>query len=296
VRNAAGDLFVTDNQGNYNPFNELNHVRPGAHFGFINTIDRESKASPPPLTSPAINIPHPWTRSVNGVCLLKTPSALGASSLFGPFEGHILGCEFDTRRLVRMTLEKIGDIYQGAVYPFSLERNEEVGSETQPTRQPTFIGPIVAGVSPRGDVYVGCLRDSGWGGSNNIGGLVRLHPMIDQLPTGIAEVQAQPHGFRILFTKPIDSSRAILPTSYVIGSYRRISTPDYGGPDVDRRIEKPLAVRVSDDGRIVELDLAEMRTGFVYEFHLRNLAMQESSGISTFFPAEAYYTLNVVPK
>src|SRR5262249_29827342 len=24
-----GELFVTDNQGNYNPFNELNHVRPG---------------------------------------------------------------------------------------------------------------------------------------------------------------------------------------------------------------------------------------------------------------------------
>ena len=29
ARNREGELFVTDNQGNYNPFNELNHVRKG---------------------------------------------------------------------------------------------------------------------------------------------------------------------------------------------------------------------------------------------------------------------------
>jgi hypothetical protein len=297
VRNEAGDLFVTDNQGNYNPFNELNHVRPGAHYGFINTIDRAGGAAPPPLSPPAINIPHPWTRSVNGVCLLKTPSAIdGEKKRFGPFEGHILGCEFDTRRLVRMSLEKVGDTYQGAIYPFSSEQIEEVGSETQPTRRPSFIGPIVADVSPRGDIYVGCLRDSGWGGSNNVGGLVRLRPTIEQLPAGIAEVQVRPHGFRSLLTKPIDGTRALLPSSYVINSYRRISTSDYGGPDVDRRVEKPLAVRVSEDATFVDIELAEMRAGFVYEFHLRNLALQDSNSSTTFFPAEAYYTLNVVPQ
>src|SRR5205814_5540934 len=66
--NREGDLFVTDNQGNYNPFNELNHVRKGAFFGFVNAIDKKNKDYvPPPTTEPAINIPHPWTRSVNGI-------------------------------------------------------------------------------------------------------------------------------------------------------------------------------------------------------------------------------------
>ena len=41
ARNREGELFVTDNQGNYNPFNELNHVRKGAHFGFINALEKE---------------------------------------------------------------------------------------------------------------------------------------------------------------------------------------------------------------------------------------------------------------
>src|SRR5205823_1909150 len=81
----SGELFVTDNQGNYNPFNELNHIRPGAHFGFINTLDRGKPA--PPLTPPAIDIPHPWTRSVNGICFLDTPRELRARlgrDLFAP--------------------------------------------------------------------------------------------------------------------------------------------------------------------------------------------------------------------
>jgi len=40
ARNRGGALFVTDNQGNYNPFNELNHVQPGAHNGLIAKQDQ----------------------------------------------------------------------------------------------------------------------------------------------------------------------------------------------------------------------------------------------------------------
>src|SRR5262249_32677141 len=92
----GSELFVTDNQGNYNPFNELNHVRPGAFFGFVNLLDRGQPA--PALTPPAIDIPHPWTRSVNGICFLYTPKALRARlgrDAFGPLEGHLIGCEYD---------------------------------------------------------------------------------------------------------------------------------------------------------------------------------------------------------
>src|SRR5207237_4473558 len=113
-----GALFASDNQGNYNPFNELNHLRPGRHYGFINKLDFRPGVRPP-LTPPAIDIPHPWTRSVNGICFLYTPPAVRAKlgrDLFGPFEGHLVGCEYDTRRLIRMRLQKIGDTYQGAAY------------------------------------------------------------------------------------------------------------------------------------------------------------------------------------
>jgi mono/diheme cytochrome c family protein len=279
-----GELFVTDNQGNYKPFNELNHVWPGAHFGFINALDRGKPA--PPRTPPAIDIPHPWTRSVNGVCFLYTPKELRTKlgrDVFGPLEGHLIGCEYDTRRLIRMTLQRVGDTFQGAAYPLSIPPSDP---------QRGFLGPLVCAVSPRGELYVGSIRDSGWGAGNNVGEIVRVRVQPDKLPCGLAEMRATPDGFILDFFRPIDRKLAVKAESYALQSYRREPTPAYGGPDLDRRTEKVIGVKVASDGRRATLKLAEMRPGFVYELRLKNLA----PGGGDFHPAEAHYTLRVVPK
>ena len=279
ARNRGGEMFVTDNQGNYNPFNELNHVVTGKRYGFINAIDRRPDFKPP-LTAPAIDIPHPWTRSVNGICFLD--SAASSTTDFGPFEGHLIGCEYDTRRLIRMSLQKVGDNYQGAAYPFSYDT---------PRSGPPLLGPLVCAVSPRGDLYVGGIRDSGWGGANNVGEIVRLRPRFERLPCGIAEVRANSNGFVIDFTSPIDRQKASQAESYSLSSYTRVSTPAYGGDDQDRRQEQVAGVRVADDGRRVEIQLDDPRAGYVYELHLKNLAPSDGE----FFPAEAHYTLRAIP-
>jgi hypothetical protein len=283
ARNRAGEMFVTDNQGNYNPFNELNHIVPGKRFGFINVVDRTGDFKPP-LTPPAIDIPHPWTRSVNGICFLETPAGSDENSdrLFGPFEGHLIGCEYDTRRLIRMSLQKVGDTYQGAAYPFSYDT---------PPSGPPFLGPLICAVSPQGDLYVGGIRDSGWGGANNIGEIVRLRPDFDKLPCGISEVRATADGFTIDFSAAIERGQAGKVESYAVSSYTRVSTPAYGGGDHDRRQEKLQSVEVSEDARRVKITLGEMRAGFVYELRVKGLAR----GKAELFPAEAYYTLRVIP-
>ncbi|MGC3967018.1 MAG: hypothetical protein QM775_06490 [Pirellulales bacterium] len=172
--NNAGALFASDNQGNYNPFNEINHLVDGRRYGFINKLEAKPGFSPP-VESPAVELPHPWTRSVNGMCFLYTPDkvrverkAAGLSEdLFGPFEGHLIGCEFNYRSLFRMTLHEVDGEYQGAAFPL----NEFPGPN-----QPTFEGPTVCEVAPDGDLYVGNLQDSGWGGGRNTGSLVKLRP------------------------------------------------------------------------------------------------------------------------
>lgn len=58
----SGHLFATDNQGNYNPFNELNHIVEGRHYGFVNQADRGSGEMVAHATQPAIAIPHRWTQ------------------------------------------------------------------------------------------------------------------------------------------------------------------------------------------------------------------------------------------
>jgi glucose/arabinose dehydrogenase len=275
-------LFVTDNQGNYNPFNELNHVRPGAHFGFVNAL--EKKEDRPPVTPPAIDIPHPWTRSVNGICFLDTPEALAKERgpLFGPFEGQLVGCEYDTRRLIRMSLQEVDGVYQGAAYPLSLPADNPAEG---------LLGPVVCAVSPQGELYVGNLRDSGWGGGNNVGDIVRVRFEPEKLPAGIAEVRAEKEGFRVTFTKPIARDKAADIANYRLASYRRESTPAYGGPDQDRRDETLAGVTVAGDGLSVLLKLRELREGFVYEIFVKNLV----PGDSLFFPAEAYFTLRKKP-
>ena len=46
ARSKYGELFVSDNQGNYNPYNELNHVRQGSRFGFINQLEKNTFRRP----------------------------------------------------------------------------------------------------------------------------------------------------------------------------------------------------------------------------------------------------------
>jgi mono/diheme cytochrome c family protein len=288
ARNHHGDVVVTDNQGNYNPFNELNHVQSGKRYGFINAWEKREGLTFD-VTPPAINIPHPWTRSVNGICFLESSLAISEPTPdeplpFGPFHGHLIGCEYDTRRLVRMSLENVDGVLQGAVYPFS---------SSMENAQSALLGPITCAVSPRGELYIGGIRDSGWGGANNLGTLLRLKFKPEQLPDGLATIEAMPEGFRLTFTNALDRDLASDETRYMVESYTRISTPQYGGPDAERRKEPVSEASVSADGKSVEIRLSrKLREGFVYDFNLDNL----TPAGKLFFPSEGYYTLNRIPK
>jgi hypothetical protein len=191
-----------------------------------------------------------------------------------------------------MTLQQVGDTYQGAAYPFSLD---------QPLEGPPLLGPIVCSVSPGGDLFVGGLRDSGWGGANNVGEIVRLRlrqpkagdkNQLDRLPNGIVEMRATSSGFTIDFVDAVSTSRALDPANYSLSSYTRESTPAYGGPDLNQRTEKISGVSLSSDARQVTLRLGEMRPGYVYELHVKNL----TDGEPSFFPSEAHYTLRKIPR
>jgi hypothetical protein len=91
----------------------------------------------------------------------------------------------------------------------------------------------------------------------------------------------------------VDRQRAASLENYSLISYTRVSTPAYGGSDKERRTEKPLRVVVAADGMSVDLQLKDLRQGFVYEFRLKDLAGVDSQ---PFHPAEAYYTLRTIPR
>ncbi len=279
--NRAGDLFSTDNQGNYNPFNELNHLQRGKRYGFINKLENKPGFNPP-LESPAINVPHPWTRSVNGICFLDTPDTVSTKNRFGPFEGHLVGCEYNGLSLIRMSLQLVDGQYQGAAYLFS--RPVKEGEQT-------FEGPVVCAISPDGNLYVGNLHDSGWGGGQNTGSITRCTPTT-AWPLGIREVTATKDGLNISFTQPIDPALARRTEMYTIRSYRRISTPAYGGSDQDERQEQVVQAVVAQNAASVMLKLDNLREDSVYEVQVGAVAGDQSP----LFPYEAHYTMKRVPK
>jgi mono/diheme cytochrome c family protein len=284
--NRVGDIFMSDNQGVQNTFNEINHLVAGSRYGVPARDDPARDDWPERLA--AIQIPHPLTRSVNGLCFLDGVQ-------FGPFQGHGIGCEYDTRGLIRFTLQRVGDTYQGACYPFTalVEPDPPEPGESVPKLPPAqpgqLLGPIACAVSPCGDLYIGGIRDSGWGGSNNIGELVRLR-LRGPLPLGIREVQATSDGFLIEFTGPVEPARAADPQRYQITSARRIYRGTYATPDSDRRIERIAAVRVRPDGKSVALRLDALRAGFVYDLHVGSVGPSDRP----LWPSDAYYTLNQI--
>ena len=154
-----------------------------------------------------------------------------------------------------------------------------------------FEGPIVCEVSPTGDLLVGSLQDSGWGGGQNTGSIVRLRPT-GELPLGIAEVRGTATGFEIDFTQAVDRERASQPSNYQLRSYQRISTPAYGGDDQDERNERIESVQVAKDGRSVTLQLPELRAGFVYELNIAPLGPRGEE----LFPSQAHYNMRSIPQ
>ncbi|MFV0443239.1 MAG: PA14 domain-containing protein [Planctomycetaceae bacterium] len=275
-----GRLFVSDQQGVANCFNEINHIVPGARYGVKGLFDPDSDQ---PEQRAAIQIPHPWTRSVNGIFFVPGENQLGADSPLTPFAGHGVGCEYNNRFLIRFSLQEIEGQLQGATYLFT-----RVSWDNEAE---TFLGPICGTVAPNGDLFIGSIHDSGWLGGMNTGEIVRLRPN-GQWPNGIRELRAVPDGFEIEFLKPVDPPSATQPENYSLSGYTRVWKGSYATEDSGRYEPKVQAVTLSDDHRTVRLLVDRLVPSYVYDIAVKSI----SADGQPLFPDVGYYTMNRVPK
>lgn len=275
------ELFVTDNQGEQNTFNELNHIVAGERYGVPSMEDKaESNVATP--RRPAIQIPHPWTRSINGIFFIPMDTKL-ASGQPHPFAGHGIGCEYDTRYLIRFSLQKVGNTFQGAVYPFSLDQ--------VPPETPNFEGTLSGGINPQGDIFIGCIHDSGWLGGLNVGSIYRLR-QTGTLPAGMREIRVVPEGFAITFTGPVSTTAAAELKNYAIAAYTREWGGGYSTPDSQRHQLVIKSVMVAQGGQQVILTTDKLREGFVYEISCGKIGLDPKTAL---WPATGHYTVNQIP-
>lgn len=269
-------LFCTDQQGVQNTFNELNCIQVGHRYGVPSRHESEPNA---PADPPAVQIPHPWTRSVNGIVWISKSDVRGLAPLFG----HFLGCEYNNNMLIRMSVQTAGGVAQGAVYPFS-----KPSKEGDPSN---FVGPICIGISPHGEVYVGGFQDGGWGGGLNMGDIVKLTASGD-LPNGIREIRATPQGFDLQFFHAVDPNLAVQATHYKVSGYTRVWKGDYATPDSGHHIGEVTSAVLGNDGQTVALKVAGRKTGHVYDIAVGEIGSESQRAL---WPAIGHYTLHRIP-
>tara|TARA_R110002126_G_scaffold19453_1_gene72889 strand:+ start:39 stop:491 length:453 start_codon:yes stop_codon:yes gene_type:complete len=143
-----------------------------------------------------------------------------------------------------------------------------------------------------GSMFVG-LTNRGWSSLGTASyGLQRL-VWTKKIPFEIKEMRAQPDGFELVFTKPVDLQTAADPKSYKLQSYTYTYHSSYGSDEILPRDLTIENITVSDDGLKAQLKVKGLRELYVHELNAEGVKSQD--GQSLLHP-NAYYTLNRIPK
>ncbi|NBV21773.1 MAG: hypothetical protein EBS05_07605 [Proteobacteria bacterium] len=275
------DVFVTENQGQWMAACKLNHVTPGKFYGHPSAwpAKEEEYGKHTRFDPPAVWFPYKLARSTTGFAEIT-------DDRFGPFKGQLMVGDFQNAIVTRVQLEKVNGEYQGAVWPFLKQFQSGVNR-------------LVYG--PDGKLYVGGLQAPvSWKAVAPLNASLERIEYTGKLPFEVKEVHAQPDGFELTFTQPVEAKAAADPESYDVTQYGFKYHAKYGSPELDHdgkenaaTVIKVVGATVSPDKLKVRLKLAGWKTGYVTM--VRSLDVKDGAGESlvndTF-----WYTLNQLPK
>ncbi|HZH96019.1 MAG TPA: hypothetical protein VEY06_09045 [Flavisolibacter sp.] len=313
-----GELFYTDNQGDWVGSGGVWHVKKGAFMGhpaglrwaglphspvkltteqlYAKVDARQNKNAQGRYIKPENVVDEKFVTLVDvkkDIPVLNLPAVwlphavLGISNseivkipqgVFGPFAGQLLVGDQGQSKIMRVFMEKVGGEYQGAAWDF---------------RAGFQAGVLRMSWAKDGSLFVG-QTDRGWGSAGEASmGLQRL-VYNNQVPFEMRAVRAMPDGFEIEFTKPVDKKSAENLSSYEVESFTYKYHPVYGSPPVNNKVCAVKGVKVSADGMKARIVVSGLRKNFVHNIRLEGVRDLDNS-YSLVHPA-AYYTLNNIPE
>ena len=231
----------------------------------------KEQARNPLYVPPAVVLPHGRVG--------QSPTAIVCDTTggkFGPFKNQLFVGDQCYSNITRCCLEMVEGLYQGAAIPFV----EGFGSGT--------IGMVL---TPDGKMFAGG-SDRGWGARGGKPFNFDRVVWTGKTPFEILEMKAQPDGFLLTFTQPVDQAAASKPDSYKMDAWTWAFRSEYGGPEVDRTTPVIHAAEVSADGLSVRLRIEGLVKGHVH--HLKSTGVKSAEGLPLLH-ADAYYTLNNIP-
>lgn len=289
--NHVGQMFYTDNQGPWNGPCWLKHLKPGGFMGhpggnkwyeFAENMGPRPAdpvsgsrigtewARIPELVPPAVAFPYnKMGQSASGI---QNDFTAGK---FGPFSNQLFVGDQTWSTVMRVYLEEIKGVYQGACFPF---------------REGLDSGSLSLEMCADGSLFVGGTA-RGWGARGGKPFALQRLRWTGKTPFEIHEMRIRSDGFELTFTEPVDTATAGLIESYALETYTYLYRAEYGSPEVDGTRPPIRAVQVSPDGMKVRLFL-DLVLDHVHEVKLPGIRNREGSPL---LHPVAYYTVNVVP-
>jgi len=280
-RNRAGDLFVTDNQGDWMPSSPIFHLKDGAFYGHPASLawtdafrgrDEEPSLSDPPAVRrapAAVWIPYGWSRSTGNLVADDT------GGRFGPFDDQLFVAELTNGYLLRASLEKVRGDYQGAVFLF----REGVGSAVR------------VRFAPDGSLFIG-RTNRGWGGQAPADGLARLR-YTGTPPMEMQHVHLLQDGFEVRFTRPLAPDCRPGSEDVHLVQFDYNYWWEYGSPEYRTDRVAVVSVEVAEDRRSLTIRAPGLRPGKVARGILANITAE---GGLPLVHAEFDYTVNQLPE
>jgi hypothetical protein len=290
--NAEGDMFYTDQQGNWVATNALHHMRQGAFYHHAESLASMSLPLSPITGITQIPDGVTYPMALNRLPHMKPPAVwfpyekMGQSTTdimldssqgkFGPFQGQLFVGEFTQASINRVFLEKVDGEYQGACFPFRSGLASAVLRLCQGND-----GSLFAGLSNRGWSSLGTASY----------GLQRL-VWTGKTPPEILEMRAMTDGFELVFTQPLDRRTASNPDSYRMSSYTYQYHSAYGSDEMDTKELSIQSAQVSEDLLSVRLTVDGLRPLYVHELSVSGVRTATDQPL---LHSKAYYTLNRIP-
>ena len=295
VINDAGDIFYSENQGDWVGSGRITHLEKGDFAGNPEglvwsgdpksplklkkeDIEEESGLSlyeyskkVPELKAPAIWLPHTILGISTSDMIYDT-----TKGKFGPFEGQMFVGDQGHSKIMRVYMEKVNGVYQGAVFPFVEGFSSGILRMLWGSDNSMFVGMTSRGWSSTGKKMFGLQRLK-WNG---------------KVPFEVKTMKAEDDGFLLEFTKPINKKMGTDVSSYQITTFNYLYHNTYGSPIVDQQKAVVTSADVSDDGLAVRLKVDGMKLGFIHQLKVADLKTNKGESL---LHDTGYYTLNEVP-
>jgi cytochrome c len=265
-----GELFSTDNEGEWLPTNKFVHVKKDEYSFFGHRGEWRGDVShhtdtPPTLWLPLTEISNSPTQPV--------------PLHHGPYEGQMIFGDLTHGGIKRVFLERVDGELQGVVFRFA---------------QGLEVGILRMDWGPDDALYaagLGSVQDFAHKGHQY--GLERL--TYNGTPTfEMLAVRAKANGMEIEFTEPLRLGDGEFPDDYLVQQFWYKPSGEYGGGKQDLENLTINSVNVSKNRRKVFLEMTDMKPGHVLYLNLAAPMLSES-GLQL-WSNEAWYTLNAIPK